>query len=60
MRKFHRDELTRFLEAVDGHLGRRRRIVLIGGAAASLAYKISRVTTDIDTICCLCLFFTFC
>lgn len=50
MRKFHRDELARFLEAVDEHLVRRCQIILIGGAAASLAYGVSRVTTDIDTI----------
>jgi len=50
MRKFHRDELTRFLEAVDKYLSGPKRVVLIGGAAASLAYGIARVTTDIDTI----------
>ena len=50
MRKFHRDELTRFLESVDKHLSVSRSIVLIGGAAAALAYGITRVTTDIDTI----------
>lgn len=49
MRKFHRDELKRFLESVDEHLARQCRIILIGGAAASLAYGISRVTADIDT-----------
>lgn len=50
MRKFRRDELTRFLESLDKHLSGPRRIILIGGAAASLAYGITRVTTDIDTI----------
>ena len=50
MRKFRRDELTRFLESLDTHLTEARRLVLIGGAAASLAYGIKRVTTDIDTI----------
>ena len=50
MRRFGRDELTRFLKSVDNHLSEPRRIILIGGAAASLAYGISRVTTDIDTI----------
>ena len=50
MRKFHRNELTRFLESVDEHLPGPRRVILIGGAAASLAYGISRVTTDVDTI----------
>ena len=50
MRRFHAGELTRFLESVDRHLSGPRRIVLIGGAAATLAYGVSRVTTDIDTI----------
>jgi len=50
MRKFRRDELRLFLGSLDKHLSGPRRIILIGGAAASLAYGISRVTTDIDTI----------
>ena len=50
MRTFHRDELTRFLESLDRHLPGPRRVNLIGGAAASLAYGVSRATTDIDTI----------
>jgi hypothetical protein len=50
VRKYRRDELTRFLESVDEHLPDPRRIILIGGAAASLAYGISRVTADVDTI----------
>ena len=50
MRKFRRDELTRFLESVDAHLSKPKHVILIGGAAASLAYGIPRVTTDIDTI----------
>jgi hypothetical protein len=50
MRKFRRDELRRFLTSLDQHLSGTRSIILIGGAAASLAYGISRVTTDIDTI----------
>lgn len=50
MRKFRRDELTRFLESVDEHSPGPQRITLIGGAAASLAYGIPRVTMDVDTI----------
>src|SRR2546425_13269203 len=50
MRHFRPDELMRFLESLDKHLSRPRRLILIGGAAASLAYGVTRVTTDIDTI----------
>ena len=49
-RLFGPDEFVRFLQAVDRHLSKPRRIVVIGGAAAALAYGISRVTRDIDTI----------
>lgn len=50
MRTFGRDELTRFMKSLDKHLSGPRRVILIGGAAASLAYGITRVTTDVDTI----------
>src|SRR5436309_2065480 len=50
MRHFGRDELARFLAALDKRLSGPRLIILIGGAAASLGYGITRVTTDIDTI----------
>lgn len=50
MRKFHRDELTRFLQSLDSQLSQPRRVVLIGGAAAALAYGITWATTDVDTI----------
>lgn len=50
MRKFHRTELRRFLVSVDKHLSGPRSVILIGGAAAALAYGATRVTTDIDTV----------
>lgn len=50
MRKFGRDELTRFLESLDRHMSEPRQVTVIGGAAASLAYGVTRVTIDIDTI----------
>jgi Nucleotidyltransferase of unknown function (DUF6036) len=50
MRTFGRDELTRFIRALDHHLSGPRRVVLIGGAAACLAYGITRATTDVDTV----------
>lgn len=49
MKQFDQNELTRFLQSLDRHLLQPRDIVLIGGAAASLAYNIARTTTDIDT-----------
>jgi len=48
MRKFHRTELTRFLGCLDTHLSQPTELIMIGGAAASLAYGIDRTTTDID------------
>ena len=50
MKLFNQSEFTRFLASLDGHLEKPRRLTLIGGAAASLAYGISRTTSDIDTI----------
>ena len=50
MEQFSQDDLTRFLASLDSHLTKPRCIVLIGGAAASLGYGISRTTTDIDTL----------
>lgn len=50
MTTFGPHELTRFLKSLDKHLSGPRRVVLIGGAAASLAYGITRTTTDVDTI----------
>ena len=50
MEQFSKDDLSRFVTALDSHLAKPRSIVLIGGAAASLGYGISRTTTDIDTL----------
>lgn len=49
MRAFLRDELARFLEAVDGALDRPVEIIVIGGSAAALQYGVTRATHDIDT-----------
>jgi hypothetical protein len=42
------EELSRFLKAVDRHLERPERVVIIGGAAAALHYGARRATIDID------------
>jgi hypothetical protein len=49
MRRYERDELRRFLEAVDKSLARSVHVVIIGGTAAALRYGVRRTTHDIDT-----------
>lgn len=49
MRVFLREELERFLEAVDGALAGPVEVIVIGGSAAALHYGITRATRDIDT-----------
>ena len=50
MAKFQSSELKRFLKCLDAQLSEPKDLILIGGAAASLAYGVNRVTDDIDTI----------
>lgn len=49
MKTFLRDQLERFLEAVDGALPGPAQVVIIGGTAAALHYGVRRATHDIDT-----------
>ena len=49
MRYYVRAEIERFLRAVDRALGRRATIIVIGGGAAALKYRVDDPTTDIDT-----------
>jgi hypothetical protein len=49
MRAFTPAELRRFLTVVDGALERPAEVVVIGGAAAALAYGVASGTRDIDT-----------
>jgi len=49
MTEFLSQDLRRFLKAVDSHLDKPFEIRVIGGAAASLAYKSPGGTMDIDT-----------
>lgn len=49
MRVFLREQLERFLEAVDGALAGPVEVIVIGGSAAALHYGVTRATHDIDT-----------
>jgi hypothetical protein len=49
VRYYVRAEIERFLRAVDLALKRPATIVVIGGGAAALKYRIDDPTTDIDT-----------
>jgi hypothetical protein len=47
--RYARDELTRFLETLDGLLQEPARLVVIGGSAIVLGYGGTASTSDIDT-----------
>lgn len=47
--KYGPDDLKRLLMSIDAHLDRKVEIILIGGTAALLAYKATRLTHDIDS-----------
>ena len=49
METFLREQLERFLEAVDAALAGPVDVVVIGGTAAALHYGVRRATHDIDT-----------
>jgi hypothetical protein len=49
MRTFLKDELERFLMAIDQALGQPVEVIVIGGTAAALHYGVTRATHDIDT-----------
>lgn len=49
MRAYTPAELRRFLTAVDRALERPAEVVIIGGAAAAIAYGVTSGTRDIDT-----------
>lgn len=46
---FSKKEMLTFLNAVDSELNEKTRVILIGGAAAILAFGNSRSSIDIDT-----------
>ncbi len=43
------DDFKRLLKAIDSHLDRKVEVILIGGTAALLAFKGTRLTHDIDS-----------
>jgi Nucleotidyltransferase of unknown function (DUF6036) len=49
MEKFVTDQIKKFLRAIDQNLTKRFDMIIIGGAAAALAYKVVEFTKDIDT-----------
>ncbi len=49
MRTFLKDELERFLMAIDQALAQPVEVIVIGGTAAALHYGVTRATHDIDT-----------
>jgi Nucleotidyltransferase of unknown function (DUF6036) len=49
MKSFHREQLERFLGAVDAALPEPVAVIVIGGTAAALHYGVGRATYDIDT-----------
>lgn len=53
MKTFVTSDIEIFLRAIDKHLSRPFKIVIIGGAAAALAYRVVDYTKDIDTLTAL-------
>lgn len=47
--KYASREIRTLLKAIDANLNKKFEIILIGGAAALLAYKATRLTHDIDS-----------
>ncbi len=47
--KFTDEDFKTLLKAIDSHLTKKVELILIGGAAALLAYKATRLTQDIDS-----------
>ena len=50
MNQFLPEDLISFLQVTDNYLTKRCDLIIIGGAAASLAYGVTRTTSDIDSI----------
>ena len=50
MKTFITSEIETFIQAIDRHLSEPVTIIVIGGAAAALAYKVVDYTKDIDTM----------
>ena len=50
LRKWTPDEVTRFLEAIDGNLDGPFRLIIIGGSALAIGYSVDVATKDIDAL----------
>lgn len=50
MHRYLPEEFLAFLRAADRELDSKNRLLIIGGAAAALAYGVAKASTDIDTI----------
>ncbi len=50
MKTYSKDEIEKFLLAIDENLNKRFDLIIIGGTAAALAYHVNRFTKDIDTV----------
>jgi predicted nucleotidyltransferase len=49
LKKYTAKETEQFLKTIDSFLSKEVEIIIIGGTAAALAYKVSMATQDIDT-----------
>ena len=49
MKRYTEEQIIEFLKAIDRNLASKQEIVIIGGTAATLAYKFKEATQDIDT-----------
>jgi CRISPR/Cas system CMR-associated protein Cmr5 small subunit len=47
---YSRGDIVRFLKAIDKEMKNEYQLILIGGTAATLAYKVTRATHDIDVL----------
>lgn len=49
MKKYTSEEIEMFLMSIDEFLQEESSVIIIGGTAAALAYKVTEATKDIDT-----------
>ena len=49
LREFNAVELRAFLTAIDAHLSKHARMIIIGGSAVAVAYGVDTGTIDVDT-----------
>lgn len=49
MKRYTAAEIETFLKTIDSFLTKKVEIIIIGGTAAALAYKVTKATQDIDT-----------